>query len=119
MVLGVAGLLFLQIFLILIFQLLLLLGGHDFKKTEWGSQILQVLLDQIQFVNVFIDIVVPVSQKLFKTCNIGVRKVAAQTKLRISLFADSLLVKILVGPDLLTLLAVIADCLIVQIQRLL
>ena len=61
-ILVVAGLLLLKIFLILILQLLLLLGGHDLQETERSRQILQVLLDQLQLVNVFIDIVVPVSQ---------------------------------------------------------
>ena len=61
-ILVVTGLLLPKIFLILILQLLLLLGGHDLKKAERGRQILQVLLDQIQLVNIFIDIVVPVSQ---------------------------------------------------------
>ena len=61
-ILVVTGLLLPKIFLILILQLLLLLGGHDLQETERSRQILQVLLDQLQLVNVFIDIVVPVSQ---------------------------------------------------------
>ena len=58
----ITSLLFLQIFLILVLQLFRLLCCHNLEEAEWSSQVLQVLLDQVQLFNVFVDIVMPVTE---------------------------------------------------------
>lgn len=61
-VLVVTRLLLFQVLLVIVLQLFVLLGYHDLKETERSCQVLQILLDKIKLVNVFIDVVVPVAE---------------------------------------------------------
>ena len=74
---------------------------------------LQVLVDEVQLIDIFIDVIMPIAEQLFEASDVRVGEVAAQTQLSFCLNADAIIVVLLPRPDFLALLAVITNVRIV------
>jgi len=118
-VLVVALLLQSQVLFILVLQLLFFLINHKFEESKGSGQVFQVLLDKIQLIDVLVDVIMPISIKLFKPGNIGVRKMAPQAHFGIVFDAKAIFVELGPSPNLFALLIVVSNVLIIQIEGLL